>query len=99
MNAFRVEEDMPMESSMLSLSLERTQKKIETYYYDIRKQVFEYEEVIKTSAKLYTLKGALRPRLSTIGSTPSKASWRPMATRTYRLRIRISSDWGTKLGC
>ena len=39
MNAFRVEEDMPIESGMLTRSLEGAQKKVETYYYDIRKQV------------------------------------------------------------
>ena len=46
MNFFRVEEDMPIESKMLTSSLEGAQKKVETYYYDIRKQVFEYDEVM-----------------------------------------------------
>lgn len=46
MNAFRVEEDMPIESGMLTRSLEGAQRKVETYYYDIRKQVFEYDEVM-----------------------------------------------------
>ncbi|MBE9032247.1 preprotein translocase subunit SecA [filamentous cyanobacterium LEGE 11480] len=46
MNMFRVEEDMPIESGMLTKSLEGAQKKVETYYYDIRKQVFEYDEVM-----------------------------------------------------
>ena len=49
MNAFRVEEDMPIESGMLTRSLEGAQKKVETYYYDIRKQVFEYDEVLNKS--------------------------------------------------
>ena len=49
MNAFRVEEDMPIESGMLTRSLEGAQKKVETYYYDIRKQVFEYDEVMNLS--------------------------------------------------
>jgi preprotein translocase subunit SecA len=46
MNMFKVEEDMPIESGMLTKSLEGAQKKVETYYYDIRKQVFEYDEVM-----------------------------------------------------
>ncbi len=46
MNMFRVEEDMPIESGMLTKSLEGAQKKVEVYYYDIRKQVFEYDEVM-----------------------------------------------------
>ncbi|MCP9840536.1 preprotein translocase subunit SecA [Synechococcus sp. J7-Johnson] len=51
MNAFRVEEDMPIESGMLTRSLEGAQKKVETYYYDIRKQVFEYDEVMNNQRK------------------------------------------------
>ncbi|WP_209091949.1 preprotein translocase subunit SecA [Prochlorococcus marinus] len=51
MNAFRVDEDMPIESGMLTKSLEGAQKKVETYYYDIRKQVFEYDEVMNNQRK------------------------------------------------
>jgi preprotein translocase subunit SecA len=51
MNAFRVEEDMPIESRMLNRSLEGAQKKVETYYFDIRKQVFEYDEVMSNQRK------------------------------------------------
>jgi preprotein translocase subunit SecA len=55
MNAFRVEEDMPIESGMLTRSLEGAQKKVETYYYDMRKQVFEYDEVMNNQRKaVYT---------------------------------------------
>ena len=50
MNAFRVDEDMPIESGMLTRSLS-AQKKVETYYYDIRKQVFEYDEVMNNQRK------------------------------------------------
>jgi preprotein translocase subunit SecA len=46
MNAFRVEEDMPIESKMLTRSLEGAQQKVETFYYDTRKQIFEYDEVM-----------------------------------------------------
>jgi preprotein translocase subunit SecA len=51
MNAFRVEEDMPIESRMLTRSLEGAQRKVETYYYDIRKQVFEYDEVMNNQRR------------------------------------------------
>ncbi|MCG8368069.1 MAG: preprotein translocase subunit SecA [Pseudanabaenales cyanobacterium] len=51
MDAFRVEEDMPIESRMLTRSLEGAQKKVETYYYDIRKQVFEYDEVMNNQRR------------------------------------------------
>ncbi|HLP90537.1 MAG TPA: preprotein translocase subunit SecA [Nostocaceae cyanobacterium] len=51
MRAFNVEEDMPIESGMLTRSLEGAQKKVETYYYDIRKQVFEYDEVMNNQRR------------------------------------------------
>lgn len=51
MDMFRVEEDMPIESPMLSSSLENAQRKVEVYYYDIRKQVFEYDEVMNNQRK------------------------------------------------
>jgi preprotein translocase subunit SecA len=51
MNAFQVDEDMPIESKMLTRSLEGAQKKVETYYYDIRKQVFEYDEVMNNQRR------------------------------------------------
>lgn len=37
---------MPIEYDFLSRSLEGAQKKVDTYYYDIRKQVFQFYEVM-----------------------------------------------------
>lgn len=46
MDALRVEDDVPIESQLLNNSLESAQKKVEAYYYDARKQLFDYDEVI-----------------------------------------------------
>ena len=46
MDALRVEEDIPIESNLLNSSLESAQKKVEAYYYDARKQLFDYDEVL-----------------------------------------------------
>ncbi|MGL5943099.1 MAG: preprotein translocase subunit SecA [Waterburya sp.] len=51
MNMMRVEDDMPIESKMLTNSLEGAQKKVETFYYDTRKQVFEYDEVMNNQRR------------------------------------------------
>jgi len=51
MNALRVEEDMPIESRLLTRSLEGAQKKVEVHYYDMRKQVFEYDEVMNNQRR------------------------------------------------
>ena len=55
MNTFRVEEDMPIESRMLTRSLEGAQKKVEVHHFDLRKQVFEYDEVMNNQRRaIYT---------------------------------------------
>lgn len=46
MDALRVEDDVPIESQLLNSSLESAQKKVEAYYYDARKQLFDYDEVL-----------------------------------------------------
>ncbi len=51
MEMMRVEDDMPIESKMLTNSLEGAQKKVETFYYDSRKQVFEYDEVMNNQRR------------------------------------------------
>ncbi|KAL3689898.1 hypothetical protein R1sor_016207 [Riccia sorocarpa] len=54
MKAFRVE-DLPIESKMLTKALDEAQKKVENYFFDIRKQLFEYDEVLNSQRdRLYS---------------------------------------------
>lgn len=46
MNSLQLDENIPIESNLLSKSLESAQKKVEAYYYDSRKQLFEYDEIL-----------------------------------------------------
>nr|WOA02495.1 preprotein translocase subunit A [Gloiopeltis furcata] len=48
MRKLNVDADTPIESLILSRSLNTAQKKVESYFYDIRKQLFEYDEVINS---------------------------------------------------
>src|SRR6266567_2137921 len=41
-----MEEDMPLESSMVSRFIEQAQTKVEGYNFDIRKNVVDYDDVI-----------------------------------------------------
>jgi len=45
-------EDTPLESGLLSNSLEEAQKKVENYFYSVRKNVFEYDDVMDTQRKI-----------------------------------------------
>ncbi|TYH95901.1 hypothetical protein ES332_A12G139200v1 [Gossypium tomentosum] len=54
MRAFRVE-DLPIESKMLTKALDEAQRKVENYFFDIRKQLFEYDEVLNCQRdRVYT---------------------------------------------
>ena len=43
---FQLESDFILEATFLTKTLENAQKKVEDYYYDTRKRLFEYDEVI-----------------------------------------------------
>lgn len=54
MKAFRVE-DLPIESKMLTKALDEAQRKVENYFFDIRKQLFEFDEVLNSQRdRVYT---------------------------------------------
>ena len=48
MQSLNIDDNTPIESTILSQSLNTAQKKVELYFYDIRKQLFEYDAVINT---------------------------------------------------
>lgn len=48
MQNLQIDDKTPIESTILSKSLDTAQKKVESYFYDIRKQLFEYDAVINT---------------------------------------------------
>merc|ERR1711981_959864 len=47
MSAFQID-DLPIESQMLTKSLDEAQKKVENYFFDLRKNLFEYDQVLNT---------------------------------------------------
>ncbi|XXG80353.1 hypothetical protein AAC387_Pa09g1250 [Persea americana] len=54
MRAFRVE-DLPIESKILTKALDEAQRKVENYFFDIRKQLFEFDEVLNSQRdRIYT---------------------------------------------
>lgn len=46
MNTLNVDEDMAIESSLITRQIQSSQKKVETYHFDIRKHVLEYDDVM-----------------------------------------------------
>jgi len=48
MQGLKIDDNTPIESTILTKSLDGAQKKVESYFYDIRKQLFEYDAIINT---------------------------------------------------
>lgn len=46
MNALNVEESMAIENPIITKQIQSAQKKVETYHFDIRKNVLEYDDVM-----------------------------------------------------
>jgi preprotein translocase subunit SecA len=46
MNMLNVDEDMAIESSLITRQIQSAQKKVETYHFDIRKNVLQYDDVM-----------------------------------------------------
>ncbi|OGI01747.1 MAG: preprotein translocase subunit SecA [Candidatus Melainabacteria bacterium GWF2_37_15] len=53
MEMLKVEEDMAIESSIVSAQIASAQKKVETYHFDTRKQVLQYDDVINQQRELF----------------------------------------------
>ena len=45
------DKDVPLESDLLTKSLENAQKKVELYNYELRKNVFQYDDILNTQRK------------------------------------------------
>lgn len=52
MTRFNLPEDMPIEANIVSRSIENSQKKVESYNFDIRKHLVEYDDVINRQREI-----------------------------------------------
>jgi len=52
MDLIKADEDMPIESGMVSNSIEGAQKKVEAHHFDMRKHVLQYDDVLSTQREV-----------------------------------------------
>ena len=62
-------DETPLESSLLTRSLDSAQEKVENYYYEMRKRVYDYDEVLNEQRKVFYLTRSLILR------TPAIRNW------------------------
>ena len=53
MNALNVDEDMAIENTIITSQIQSAQKKVETYHFDIRKNVLEYDDVMNVQREKF----------------------------------------------
>ena len=53
MNALNVEDDMAIENPIITAQIQSAQKKVETYHFDIRKSVLEYDDVMNVQREKF----------------------------------------------
>jgi preprotein translocase subunit SecA len=51
-NTLKLDEDMPLESGLLTKAIENAQKKVEAYNYDIRKNLLQYDDVLNKQREI-----------------------------------------------
>jgi len=52
MELIKVDEEMPIESGMVTRSIEGAQKKVEAHHFDMRKHVLQYDDVLNTQREV-----------------------------------------------
>jgi len=52
MDFINADEEMPIESGMVSKSIENAQRKVEAHHFDMRKHVLEYDDVLNTQREV-----------------------------------------------
>jgi preprotein translocase subunit SecA len=53
-------EDSPLESKLLSKALDFSQQKTENFYYEIRKNLYKYDEILNQQRKIFYKNRAIR---------------------------------------
>ncbi len=52
MDFIKADEEMPIESGMVTRSIENAQRKVEAHHFDIRKHVLQYDDVLNTQREV-----------------------------------------------
>lgn len=90
MNTLKVPEDMPIENSMITRSLEAAQKKVEGHNFDIRKHLVEYDDVMNSHREIIYAR-----RRKVIGNDTLKAEIKDMVEAEFEAIIAGYTDQKT----
>jgi len=97
MDRFKMEEDVPIESGLISRAIENAQKKVEAHNYDIRKHLLEYDDVLnKQREVVYELRRLILSGDSTKELLQDIVKEQVEGVTETFASIKNPSEWDTK---
>jgi preprotein translocase subunit SecA len=99
MDILKIPEDEAIEHPMVSRALEQAQVKVEGFYFDMRKRVVEYDDVMnKHRSVIYELRNKLLAESTDVKAAPLKARILELIDREIALIVesRVSEGLTTK---
>jgi preprotein translocase subunit SecA len=97
MDRFKMEEDVPIESKLISRAIENAQKKVEGHNYDIRKHLLEYDDVLnKQREVVYELRRLILAGTNTRALIMDIVREQIDANVNAFAAAKLPSEWDTK---
>jgi preprotein translocase subunit SecA len=93
MDFLKVPEDQPLEAGMVSKAIETAQKKVESFNFDMRKNVVEYDDVVnKQREVIYKLRRSILDESETTPQTISERILDILKDETDMIISQIATD-------
>lgn len=100
MERFNMEEDVPIESKLISRAIENAQKKVEAHNFDIRKHLLEYDDVLnKQREVVYELRKLILAGKNTRELILDIVDEQLEANVESFASMELSSEWDVKGLC
>ncbi len=97
MDRFKMEEDIPIESKLISRAIENAQKKVEGHNYDIRKHLLEYDDVLnKQREVVYELRRLILKGENTKALITDIVREQVESVGNAYASTKTSTEWDTK---
>ena len=97
MDRFKMEEEVPIESKLITKAIENAQKKVEGHNYDIRKHLLEYDDVLnKQREVVYELRRLILKGENTKDLISDIVKEQVDTVCNTFASVKLTSDWDTR---
>ncbi|MFM8312818.1 MAG: preprotein translocase subunit SecA [Deltaproteobacteria bacterium] len=97
MDRFKMEEEVPIESKLITKAIENAQKKVEGHNYDIRKHLLEYDDVLnKQREVVYELRRLILKGENTKALISDIVKEQVDTVCNTFASVKLTSDWDTR---